>query len=153
MKNIIFICGCIFTILFSAYPAYAVERCIMCGMDSQKSDTKFVVQVIQGTKKIPEATYSLCSLHCLVLIISNVGMEKIGSVMVRDYNTVTDDYDSGEMIDAKKGYYLVESKLLPKGSMYPFMLVFSTEKTADIYRKTYGGKILNWKGVLDYTKP
>ena len=153
MKNILIMLLCLFGIFFSTSMVYAVDRCIMCGMDSQKSETKFVVQVLKGTKKIPAGSYALCSLHCFVLIQSNVGRDKIGSIMARDYNTVTDDYDSGEMIDARKGYYLIEGKLLPKGSMYPFMLIFSTEKTAKIYQKIYGGRILNWKEVLHYTKP
>jgi len=139
-------------ILVSYVPAKAFERCIMCGMDAQKSETKFVIHVTEGSKDIPSGHYSLCCLHCLVLLNNNLKGEKIDSILARDYNTITGDYDSGKMIDAKKAYYLIESRLRPKGSMVPFMLIFSTMDSAEIFKKTYGGNILNWQEVWDYTQ-
>ncbi len=141
-----------FMILVSYVPAKAFERCIMCGMDAQKSETKFVIHVTEGTKDIPSGHYSLCCLHCLVLLNNNLKGEKIDSILARDYNTITGDYDSGKMIDAKKAYYLIESRLRPKGSMVPFMLIFSTMDSAEIFKKTYGGNILNWQEVWNYTQ-
>lgn len=145
----------IFCLIFlGSHFAFARERCIMCGMDALKSETKVVIQVIKGTKQIRTGKYSLCCLHCFIIlkdrIISKGG--KIGSILVRDYNTVTDKYDSGEMIAASKGFYLVESALRPKGSMVPFMLIFSTKKTAETFKQAYGGRILNWEEVLKYTE-
>jgi hypothetical protein len=124
----------------------------MCGMDAQKSETKFIIHVTEGTKNIPSGHYSLCCLHCLVLLNTHLKEGKIDSVLARDYNTITSDYDSGEMIDAKKAYYLIESRLRPKGSIVPFMLIFSTMNSAEIFKKTYGGNILNWQEVWDYTQ-
>jgi hypothetical protein len=124
----------------------------MCGMDAQKSETKFIIHVTEGTKKIPSGQYSLCCLNCLVLLNTHLKEGKIDSVLARDYNTITSDYDSGEMIDAKKAYYLIESRLRPKGSMVPFMLIFSTMNSAEIFQKAYEGKILNWQAVWDYTQ-
>jgi nitrous oxide reductase accessory protein NosL len=142
-----------FYIIFVSYvSAQAFERCIMCGMDAQKSETKFIIHVTKGTKNIPSGHYSLCCLHCMVLLKANLKDGKIGSVLARDYNTITNNYDGGEMIDAKQAYYLIESRLRPKGSMVPFMLIFSTMDSAEIFKKAYGGKILNWKDVWDYTK-
>jgi hypothetical protein len=141
-----------FMILVSYVPAKAFERCIMCGMDAQKSETKFVIHVTEGTKDIPSGHYSLCCLHCLVLLNNNLKGGKIGSILALDYNTITGDYDSGEMIDAKKAHYLIESRLRPKGSMVPFMLIFSTMDSAEIFQKAYGGKILNWQEVWNYTQ-
>ena len=141
-----------FMILVSYVPVKAFERCIMCGMDAQKSETKFIIHVTEGTKNIPSGNYSLCCLHCMVLLKANLKDGKIDTVLARDYNTITSDYDSGEMIDAKKAYYLVESRLRPKGSMVPFMLIFSTLDSAEIFKKTYGGNILNWKEVWSYTQ-
>ena len=141
-----------FMILVSYVPVKAFERCIMCGMDAQKSETKFIIHVTEGTKNIPSGHYSLCCLHCMVLLKANLKDGKIDTVLARDYNTITSDYDSGEMIDAKKAYYLVESRLRPKGSMVPFMLIFSTLDSAEIFKKTYGGNILNWKEVWSYTQ-
>lgn len=140
-------------ILFSGFMAHAFERCIMCGMDAQKSETKFTVQVIEGTKDIPPGEYSFCCLHCLVIFKARMKDGRIGSILARDYNTVTEKYDSGDMVDAKKVFYLVESGLRPKGSMVPFMLIFSTRKTAESFQKVYKGRVLNWEEVWSYTKP
>ena len=138
--------------LFTVSGASAFERCIMCGMDAQKSETKFTVQVTKGTKDVPSGEYSFCCLHCLVLFKARLKDGKIETIIVRDYNTVTEKYDSGEMIDSSKAFYLVESDLRPKGSMVPFMLIFSTQKTAEMFKKAYGGKILDWKEVWEYTE-
>ena len=143
----------LYLVLWPNFMAHAFERCIMCGMDAQKSETKFTVQVIKGTKDVRAGEYSFCCLHCLVLFKTLLKGGKIGSIQARDYNTITDKYDSGDMIEAKKAFYLVESVMRPKGSMVPFMLIFSTQKTADIFKKIYGGRILNWDEVWKYTKP
>jgi nitrous oxide reductase accessory protein NosL len=139
-------------ILFPVFFVQASERCIMCGMDASKSETKFIIQMTEGTKEIPAGKYSLCCLHCLAILKARMKGGKISSILARDYNTVTEKYNSGEMIDAKKAFYLVESQAHPKGSMIPFMLIFSTQNTAEKYRRLYGGKILNWIDVWKYTE-
>ncbi|OIP88297.1 MAG: hypothetical protein AUK24_08280 [Syntrophaceae bacterium CG2_30_49_12] len=139
-------------ILFPGFFALASERCIMCGMDAAKSETKFVVQVATGTRDVPPGRYSFCCLHCLVLFKARLKGGKITSIMVRDYSTVTEKYDSGEMIEAGKAFYLVEMGLRPKGSMVPFMLAFSHQETAERFKKAYGGRILNWEEVWKYTQ-
>lgn len=151
-KTVLTLVFCLF--FFSSLTASAVERCIMCGMDSQKSETKVVIEVTKGAKEIDAGRYSLCCLHCLLLLKEHLEKRggQIGSILVRDYNTVTEEYDSGDMVDAKKAFYLVEGNLRPKGSMVPFMLIFSTQKTASMFKKVYGGRILNWGEVWEYTK-
>ena len=138
-------------ILFPGFFALAFERCIMCGMDAQKSETKFTVQIIEGTKEIPAGEYSFCCLHCLVLLKARMKGGKTGSILARDYHTVTEKYDSGKMIETNKAFYLVESRSRPRGSMVPFMLIFSTQKTAEKYKEAFGGRILNWEEVWKYT--
>jgi nitrous oxide reductase accessory protein NosL len=91
-------------------------------------------------------------LNCLVLLNTHLKEGKIDSVLARDYNAITSDYDSGEMIDAKQAHYLIESRLRPKGSMVPFVLIFSTMNSAEIFKKTYGGNVLNGQEVRDYTQ-
>ena len=140
-------------ILFSGIAAQAFERCIMCGMDAQKSETKFTVQVTKGTGDVRAGEYSFCCLHCLVIFKARLKKGKIDHIVARDYNTVTGEYDSGDMIDATKAFYLVETGLRPQGSMVPFMLIFSTQKTAEMFKKVHGGRILNWEEVWKYTKP
>ncbi len=136
-----------------ACPAGAFERCIMCGMDAQKSETKFSINLVKGDKKIKPGKYSFCCLHCLVLFRAHLKDGKIDSITARDYNSITSGYDSGDMIPAEDAFYLVESSLRPNGSMVPFMLIFANRKTAEIYKKAYGGKILKWTEILKYTKP
>jgi nitrous oxide reductase accessory protein NosL len=77
---------------------------------------------------------------------------EIGSILARDYNTVTEEYDSGEMIDAKKAFYVVESTLRPKGSMAPMMSIYSAREKAEMSKEVYGGTILSWEEVWDYTE-
>ncbi|MBA3035628.1 MAG: hypothetical protein FP814_03955, partial [Desulfobacterium sp.] len=137
--------------LFPVIFAQASERCIMCGMDALKSETKFIIEITEGNKEIPVGKYSLCCLHCLVILKARMHGGKIGSILVRDYDTVTGKYDSGKMIDAKNAFYLVESQARPKGSMVPFMLIFSDLRTGEKYKKLYGGKILNWVDICKYT--
>ena len=153
MKNKMLSIFVIGIVVLSAYTANAFERCIMCGMDAQKSETKISVNVIKGTKKIKPGKYSFCCLHCLVLFKAHLKDGKIDSIMARDYNSITSEYDSGDMIPAKDAFYLVESSLRPKDSMVPFMLIFSDKKTSEIFKKAYGGRVLNWKEVWKYTKP
>lgn len=153
MKASVLIAGAAALVILPVPMVLAFERCIMCGMDADKSETKFVVQVIEGTRDVTPGKYSFCCLHCLVLFKAWLKGGKIGSILVRDYNTVTNKYDSGEMIDAGRAFYLVESGLRPRGSMVPFMTVFSTGEIAERYRRVYGGKILSWEEVWRYTKP
>ena len=139
-------------IIFSGLSASAFERCIMCGMDADKSETKFIIEITKGTGEIAAGRYSLCCLHCFVLLKEHLKKGRIGDILVRDYNTVTDEYDSGEMVDAEKASYLVEGSVRPKGSMVPFMLVFASGQTAENFQKAYGGRVLNWEEVLKYTE-
>ena len=128
----------------------AFERCMMCGMDAAGSETKFIVQIVEGAGDVPPGKYSFCCLHCLVLFRTCMKGGKFGFIRVRDYNTVTRTHDSGEMADAGDAFYLVESGLRPRGSMVPFMAAFSARETAERYRKIYGGRILNWKEAWKY---
>lgn len=132
--------------------AYAYERCIMCGMDAGKSETKFTVEVTAGSRDVAVGKYSFCCLHCLVFFKARMTTGNIDSILARNYDTVTKEYDSGEMIDAKKAFYVVESELHPKGSMPPMMSIFSTQKKAEMSQKVYGGRVMNWEEVWEYTE-
>lgn len=133
-------------ICFSDFTTYAFEKCIMCGMDAEKSETKFAIQLSEGTTDIPAGGYSFCCLHCLVIFKHRIGKGKISSVLVRDY------CNRENMIDAKKAFYLVESKLHPRDSMVPFMLIFSSEKDGQMFKKEFGGRILDWKNIWKYVE-
>ena len=124
---------------------YGFERCIMCGMDADKSETKYIVVVEKGSKELKKGDYGLCCLHCLVLLRKNLEARggTMGSILTMDYNTK-------EMTDARKAFYLIESELIPKGSMVPFMLAFKDQGTAETFKKVYGGIILNWEKTVKY---
>jgi nitrous oxide reductase accessory protein NosL len=55
------------------------------------------------------------------------------------------------MFDATQGFFLIESEKLPQSSMVPFMLIFSDQEIAGKYQKVYGGKIVNWYKIREYT--
>lgn len=139
-------------VLSLAVEAYAYERCIMCGMDAGKSETKFTVEVTKGNKDVDTGIYSFCCLHCLVLFKARMKTGNLSSILVRDYDTVTEEYDSGDMIDAKKAFYVVESTLRPRGSMAPMMSIYSTREKAEISKEVYGGRMLSWEEVWEYTE-
>lgn len=152
MKYVLLLVTAITLAGFTVDRLYASESCIMCSMDARKSDTKIVIQVKKGTKGMPKGTYSLCSLHCLFVLQKHLPPDDIQHIMIRDYATVSGDYDSGDMIDATKAYYLVKSSLRPKGSMPPFVTAFSTIAVAEDFKRTYGGKIMAWKEIKAYMK-
>jgi len=137
-------------VIVSVNWVYASESCIMCSMDARKSETKIIVQIINGTRDIANGKYSLCSLHCLFVLKKNLPGDATGAILIRDYANVSGGDPTGEMIDAKKAYYLMESALRPKGSMPPFTLAFSTSATAESFKKAYGGKIMNWDELSAY---
>ena len=142
----------VYLVLALAIETYAYERCMMCGMDAGRSETKFTVEVTEGSKDVAVGTYSFCCLHCLVLFKTRMRTGKVGSILARNYDTVTEKYDSGEMIDAKQAFYVVESTLRPKGSMAPMMVIFSTQKKGAMSQNLYGGRLLNWEKVWEYTE-
>jgi nitrous oxide reductase accessory protein NosL len=145
MKNKLVLGLMMFTIIFSWSAACAAEKCIMCGMDAAKSETKFTAQVIEGTEKVPAGNYAFCCLRCLLTFNRRLETGRIGDIQARDF-------DNGTMFDAAKGFFLVESEKRPAGSMVPFMLIFSDRDVANRYQKMHGGKVLGWDEVRRYTE-
>ena len=123
---------------FLAGPALAYHRCILCGMDVDKSETAFYAKMKNG-KMAP-----LCSMQCLYMLEMNA---KEKAVSVR-----TEIYPTARSTDAKKAFYLCESKQRPKGTMAPFMLAFATREKAEEYQKKYGGRILNFDEAMEFVK-
>jgi len=125
--------------------ADSFERCIMCGMDADISETKYTLVVEEGCSEIKKGNYGLCCLHCLVMLRKNLEAKggRIGNIQTRDYNTK-------EMVDAGKAFYLIESTLIPKGSMVPFILAFQDRSAFETFQKVYGGALLDWEGVVRY---
>lgn len=121
------------------------ERCIMCGMKVEKSETKYMVTVKKGTEELKKGDYGFCCLHCLVVLRQKLRAKGgiIGDILTLDYNTK-------KMIDARMAYYMIESKIIPKGSMVPFVIAFKDRPTAEMFGKAYGGTIMDWDSTLKY---
>ena len=119
------------------------EKCLMCGMDASKSETKFTAKV-EGNSKVQSGEYAFCCLRCLLTFEKRIETGRVYDIKARDY-------DTGKMFDATQGFFLIESEKLPQGSMVPFMLIFSDQEIAGKYQKVYGGKIVNWYKIREYT--
>ncbi len=115
--------------------AMAYERCSLCGMDVDKSETAYYVRVESGR------VYPLCSLQCVHVLMMNV---KEKPVSIR-----TEDYPTSRLIDARAAHFLCESRLVPKGSMQPYILAFASRDKAESYQKEYGGRILDFDGAIE----
>ncbi len=111
------------------------EYCPNCGMHIPKYyKTSHAVKFKDGTHR------QFCSIHCLV-DESEMGFlrdkkEKISQVLVADVNTL-------KMIDAKKAFYVVGSKIpgtMTTNSKY----AFGTKDGAENFSKTNGGKIMSF---------
>lgn len=111
------------------------EYCPNCGMHIPKFyKTSHAVKLKDGTHR------QFCSIHCLV-DESEMGYlrdkkEKIAQILVADV-------DSLKMIDAKKAFYVVGSKIagtMTVNSQY----AFSTKAGAENFSKANGGKIMNY---------
>jgi len=138
---------CIIILMITVSSSLGMERCIMCGMDADKSETKYIITVTKGTNEIKKGDYGLCCLHCLVLLRQNLEAKggHSGKVLTMDYNTK-------EMFDAQTAFFLVESKLIPSGSMVPFILGFKEQATARTFQKVYGGLIIDWAKIVKYVR-
>ena len=127
--------------LFFAYialPAAASQRCMLCGMDVGKSETAFYAKMKNGRM------YPLCSMQCVYMLEMNA---KEKAVSIR-----TEKYPTARLINAKTAFYICESKLVPKGSMVPYMTAFASKEDAEEYQKKYGGRILNFDQAMAFVK-
>jgi nitrous oxide reductase accessory protein NosL len=118
--------------------ALAYQRCLLCGMDVDKSETAFYVKMASGRM------YPLCSFQCVYMLMMNT-KEKAASVRTEDYSTC-------RLINAKTAYFLCESRLIPKGSMVPYILAFASKDKAEEYKKKYGGRVLDFDGAMEIVK-
>jgi hypothetical protein len=118
--------------------ALAYQRCLLCGMDVDKSETAFYMKMEN------RRMYPLCSMHCLHMLEMNA---KEKAVSIR-----TEKYPTSHTIDAKTAYFLCESRLIPKGSMVPYILAFDSKDEAQEYKKKFGGRILDFEGAMEMVK-
>ncbi len=111
------------------------EYCPNCGMHIPKYyKTSHAVKFKDGTYR------QFCSIHCLV---DESEMGFLRDKKNKITQTLVADVDSLEMIDAKKAFYVVGSKVagtMTVNSQY----AFGTKAGAEDFVKGYGGKIMNF---------
>lgn len=105
--------------------------CQLCGMDAAKSQTEFVLYLDHA-----EPPMHACCLNCVRRMMKRLG-SAVTCVMALDYRT-------RQYVPAKDAFYLKDSKVMPKGSMAPFMLTFGAREDAEKFSKKYDGRILTF---------
>ncbi|MBT9167089.1 MAG: hypothetical protein DDT19_00413 [Syntrophomonadaceae bacterium] len=127
MKKWVIIVG---VALVMAVPSLAISKKICpCGMDVAKSETKFYV-TIEG-KKTPT-----CSVRCvfeLAFVKHKTDFQDRENPVLQSIEAM--DFESGEMFKAMDGYFVLHSDVIPKGSMKPYVLGFSTLERANAFWK------------------
>jgi nitrous oxide reductase accessory protein NosL len=64
----------------------------------------------------------------------------------------TEDYSTSRLINVRTAYFLCESRLIPKGSMVPYILAFDSKDEAQEYKKKFGGRILDFEAAMEMVK-
>ena len=118
--------------------AEASQRCSLCGMDMDESETAYYVKMEKPR------TYPLCSLQCVSMLLLNA-KEKVVSIRTLDYFT-------SRLMDAQTAHFLYESRIIPKRSMRPYILSFSSKDEAVEFQKKYGGRLLDFDGAMEIVK-
>lgn len=105
--------------------------CQSCGMDAAKSQTDFILDLDSDVPPM-----HACSLNCACRL-----MKKLGGAVTR---VMALDYRTRQYVPAKEAFYLKGSKLMPRGSMPPFMLTFGAREDAEAFSKKNDGRILTF---------
>ncbi|MBI4871682.1 MAG: nitrous oxide reductase accessory protein NosL [Candidatus Riflebacteria bacterium] len=113
----------------------ATTHCRMCGMDSAKSQTEFVARLDDGREE------HTCCLHCVLLLQGFSRERTIVTLMTRDFA-------SGELTNARRARYVAGSRLMPKGSMAPFLLAFTDREKAEQHVRRYGGRVVEFAQAM-----
>jgi nitrous oxide reductase accessory protein NosL len=112
--------------------AQAQQWCDLCAMDLHKYRlTKYILTLENKTQK------HTCSLHCAAIVINNNNVIQID----------VSDYETGDMIDTKDSYYVVQSDI--KGVMsQTSKLAFANKAQAEKFIAHHGGSMTTFDGAL-----
>ena len=113
--------------------------CPICGMDRQVySHSRGLVEYEDGK------AVGTCSIHCIVLDVSQNPGRKVKATRVADY-------DTRELLDPEAATWVVGGKkpgvMTPKGKW-----AFATRQAADAFLAANGGEIATYEAVLAATK-
>ena len=117
---------------WSTQEAWAQRWCNLCAMDLQKYRlTQYILTLTDDGKR------HTCSIHCAAIILKK---QAVGEIKVANYLT-------GDMIDARKAYYLVGSDI--KGVMSKVSKLAFVSKTAPLeFRRNHGGELTDFDGAI-----
>jgi nitrous oxide reductase accessory protein NosL len=112
------------------------EECLICGMwIDQHMSTRHVISTADGSK------VSFCSFTCAARFLK-LPEVKARRLQVGDYQTV-------ELVDVKKAFYLVGSDAPPVMSQISIIAFYSRE-AAENFGKLHGGIIMNFDEMMVY---
>lgn len=120
-------------LLASRLSVWAVERCIVCGMDVSKyPHTHYVVETPDGK------TYTTCGVQCgLTLHLRFKDKWK---------QATASDLLSNRPFDVKKGFYVYKSSVIT--DMAPGFIAFKRKANAEKFARGFGGRVVTYEEAL-----
>ncbi|MBU0733254.1 MAG: nitrous oxide reductase accessory protein NosL [Proteobacteria bacterium] len=124
-------------VLASSLSVWAVERCIVCGMDVSKyPHTHFVVETSDGKK------YTTCGVQC--------GLTLHLRFKDRWKQATASDLLSNQPFNVKKGFYVYKSSVIT--DMAPGFIAFKIKANAEKFAKGFGGRVVTYEEALEIWK-
>jgi len=119
--------------LASSLSVWAVERCIVCGMDVSKyPHTHYVVKTADGKE------FVTCGVQCgLTLHLRFKDKWK---------SATASDLLSNRSFDVKKGFYVYKSTVIT--DMAPGFIAFKRKAYAEKFAKGFGGRVVTYEEAL-----
>ena len=119
--------------LASSLSVWAVERCIVCGMDVSKyPHTHYVVKTADGKE------YVTCGVQCgLTLHLRFKDKWK---------SATASDLLSNRTFDVKKGFYVYKSSVIT--DMAPGFIAFKRKANAEKFAKGFSGRVVAYEEAL-----
>ena len=119
--------------LASSLSVWAVERCIVCGMDVSKyPHTHYVIKTPDGKE------YVTCGVQCgLTLHLRFKDKWK---------SATASDLLSNRPFDVKKGFYVYKSSVIT--DMAPGFIAFKRKANAEKFAKGFGGRVVTYEEAL-----
>lgn len=116
----------------------AEVKCEMCGMNAAASEGRFILDYEDGT------SIQACSSKCASML---AGKQTAKLYRSRVYGT-----DTHELIDATTATFVIDARILPKGSMPPGVFAFASKEAADKFTAEHGGRAGSLAEMLVWAK-
>lgn len=114
--------------------AWAIERCIVCGMDVSKyPHSRYVVETKEGK------TYPTCGVQCGLTLHLRF-KDKWGAAQAKDLL-------SNRSFDATMGYYVYKSSVIT--DMAPGFIAFKRREDAEKFSRGFSGQVVSYSEALE----